>query len=75
MNAKFEMHESQAVMMGENLFHTEVECLKVEYRLYRCALTLEMKQGVPGITKIGIVCVMQHYGAFRSLPPLMHVSV
>jgi len=29
---------------------TEVECLKVEYRLYRTALTLEMKQGVPGRT-------------------------
>ena len=37
-------------MMGENLFCTEVECLKVQYRLYRSALTLEMKQGVRGVT-------------------------
>jgi hypothetical protein len=50
LNAKVEMHESRAVMMGENLFCMEVECLKVEYHLYRSALTLEMKQGVPGIT-------------------------
>jgi hypothetical protein len=45
------MHESQAVMMGENLYRMEVECLKVEYHLYRSALTLEMKQGVPGRTE------------------------
>jgi len=37
-------------MIGENLYRVEVECLKVEYRLYRSALTLEMKQGVPGGT-------------------------